>query len=53
MNNIFINNLQMETQTVFCQNGSINIFPCAFELGQHIVAGGNIFNCPQKINCVV
>lgn len=41
MNNIFINNLQMETQTVFCQNGGINIFPCAFELGQHIVVGGN------------
>ncbi len=40
-NQIFIDNLQMETQTVFCQNGGINIFPCAFELGQHIVAGGN------------
>lgn len=38
--NIFIDNLQMETQTVFCQNGSVNIYPCAFELGQHIVAGG-------------
>ena len=39
--NVFIDNLQMETQTVFMQNGNINIYPCAFELGQHIVAGGD------------
>jgi hypothetical protein len=38
--NVFIENLQMETQTVFTENGNINIYPCAFELGQHIVAGG-------------
>ena len=31
----------METQTVFNQNGNINIYPCAFELGQHIVVGGD------------
>ena len=37
--NIFIRNLQMETQTVFTENGNINIYPCAFELGNHIVAG--------------
>ena len=37
---VFIENLQMETQTVFTENGNINIYPCAFELGQHIVAGG-------------
>lgn len=30
----------METQTVFCQNGDINIYPCAFEQGRSIVAGG-------------
>ncbi len=36
----------METQTVFCQNGSINIYPCSFELGQHIVVGGG--NANQK-----
>lgn len=40
MKNIFIDDLQMETQTVFMQNGNINIYPCAFELGQHIVVGG-------------
>ena len=37
---VFVNNLQMETQTVFTENGNINIYPCTFELGQHIVAGG-------------
>ena len=40
MQQVFIDDLQMETQTVFMQNGNINIYPCAFELGQHIVAGG-------------
>ena len=39
--NIFIQNLRMETQTIFTENGNINIYPCAFELGQHIVSGGN------------
>ncbi len=37
---VFIGNLQMETQTVFTENGNINIYPCSFELGHHIVAGG-------------
>ena len=37
---VFISNLQMETQTVFTENGNINIYPCSFEQGQHIVAGG-------------
>ena len=36
--NVFIENLQMETQTVFNQNGNINIYPCGFEMGQHIVS---------------
>ena len=39
--NVFIENLQMETQTVFNQNGNINIYPCGFEAGQHIVSGGS------------
>ena len=30
----------METQTVFQGNGTINITPCSFEMGQQIVAGG-------------
>ena len=39
--NVFIENLQMETQTVFYQNGDIKIYPCDFELGQQIVSGGD------------
>ena len=31
----------METQTVFTESGNINIYPCQFELGQHIVYGTN------------
>ena len=31
----------METQTVFHASGDINIYPCDFERGQHIVAGGS------------
>ena len=38
--NIFVENLNMETQTVFHTSGDINIFPCDFERGQQIVAGG-------------
>ena len=40
--NIFVDSINMETQTVFNANGSINIYPCDFELGQHIVSGGNL-----------
>lgn len=36
----------METQTVFCQNGNINIYPTTYEPGRHIVAGGG--NACQK-----
>ena len=39
--NVFIQNLQMETQTVFNQNGNIHIYPCDFEAGQHIVRVGD------------
>lgn len=39
--NIFVENLNMETQTVFHTSGDINIFPCDFERGQQIVAGGS------------
>ena len=31
----------METQTVFNQNGNIIIYPCGFEVGHHIVSGGD------------
>ena len=40
-NSIFIDNLQMETQTVFTENGNINIYPCSFEMGRHIVRGSD------------
>ena len=39
--NVFINNVRIETQTVFNENGKINIFPCAFEENPHLVAHGN------------
>ena len=38
--NIFVENINMETQTVFQTNGNINIYPCEFERGQMIVARG-------------
>ena len=38
--NIFVENINMETQTVFHTSGDINIYPCEFERGQQIVAGG-------------
>ena len=37
---VFVEDLHMETQTVFYANGDININPCGFELGKHIVSGG-------------
>ena len=45
-NQVFVDEIHMETQTVFHNNGSINIYPCEFELGQQIVAGG--FVASQK-----
>lgn len=38
--NVFVEDIHMETQTVFQHNGDINIFPCEFERGQQIVANG-------------
>ncbi len=38
--NVFVENINMETQTVFHTSGDINIYPCDFELGQQIVLGG-------------
>ena len=40
MKQIFIEDVNMETQTVFSQRGTINIYPCDFELGQHQLLGG-------------
>lgn len=38
---VFIDNIRIETQTVYNENGSINIFPCAFEENHFIVADGD------------
>ncbi len=38
--NIFVENINMETQTVFHTSGDINIFPCGFEKGRQVVNGG-------------
>lgn len=38
--NIFVESINMETQTVFHASGDINIYPCDFERGQQIVSGG-------------
>ncbi len=38
--NVFIDNINMDTQTVFHASGDINIYPCDFERGQQIVSGG-------------
>lgn len=38
--NVFVENINMETQTVFHASGDINIYPCDFERGQQIVARG-------------
>ena len=39
---VFIDNINMETQTTFHNNGSINIYPLDFELGQKIVSGATV-----------
>ena len=36
--NVFVDTIYMETQTVFAQDGAISITPCPFELGQQILA---------------
>ena len=40
--NVFINDIKIETQTVFCQNGNINIYPCSFEDNHTIVVNGDV-----------
>lgn len=37
---VFIDNIKIETQTTYAENGKINIYPCAFEERQNIVAHG-------------
>ena len=38
---VFIDTISIETQTVFNENGNINIFPCAFEENPHMVRHGD------------
>ncbi|MBP3843171.1 MAG: hypothetical protein J6E29_05970 [Prevotella sp.] len=39
--NVFNDNIRIETQTIYAENGNINIFPCAFEENHNIVAHGD------------
>jgi len=36
---VFVETINMETQTVFHENGNIDIYPCNFEQGKQIVSG--------------
>ena len=38
---VFIDRIQLETQTVFFQNGSIHTTPCAFEENPNLIPNGN------------
>ena len=38
---VFIDNIRIETQTVFNENGNINIYPCAFEDNPQLVLNGD------------
>ncbi len=38
---VFIDEIKIETQTIFSENGKINIYPCAFEEKRNIVADGD------------
>lgn len=37
---VFIENVNMETQTIYKVDGRVITKPCDFELGQHILTGG-------------
>jgi len=39
--NVFTDNIRIETQTIYAENGNINIYPCAFEENPHLVAHGD------------
>ena len=38
---VFIDNINIETQTTYAENGKINIHPCAFVENPHLVAHGD------------
>ena len=39
--NIIFENVSIETQTTYSENGRIDIYPCAFEDNPHLVINGN------------
>lgn len=39
-NNIFVDNVNMETKTIFMKNGNINIYPRDYNRRKRVVAGG-------------
>lgn len=39
--NVFIDNVSIETQTIYAQNGNINIYPCSFVENPHLVLQGD------------
>lgn len=38
---LFVDNIRIETQTVYNENGNINIYPCGFEENPHLVCNGD------------
>ena len=40
--NVFIDTIKIESQTIYAENGSINIYPCAFEENRNIVVNGDV-----------
>ena len=50
--NVFTDNIRIETQTIYAENGNINIYPCAFEENPHLVAhatdSGSRYNTLQR-----
>lgn len=39
--NIFVDNVNIDTQTTYSENGRINIYRCAYEENPHLVLHGN------------
>lgn len=37
---VFIDTIRIETQTMYCENGEINIYPCSFEVNPMMVVDG-------------
>ena len=46
---VFSDTLKMETETVFHEDGRISTYPCSYELGQQITAGGGTVKMKAKV----